>query len=68
MANAQPYQPSHARPPSLLDHVRQACPMRHFSRRTERGYVGRVRRFFLSRHKQYPLEMGCGQAASRFGE
>lgn len=36
-----------ADPPKLLDRVREAIRTRHYSRRTEEGYVGWIRRYIL---------------------
>ncbi len=44
--------------PKLLDQVRSAIRVRHYSRRTEDGYVHWIRRFFLFHGKRHPLEMG----------
>ncbi len=45
-------------PPRLLDRVRAAIQVRHFSRRTEEAYVGWIRRFVLFHGKRHPSEMG----------
>ena len=42
---ALPSTDSTAPPPRLLDRVRQACRVRHLSRRTEDPYVAWIRRF-----------------------
>ena len=42
----------------LLDKVREAIRMRHYSRRTEKAYVGWIRRFILFHDKRHPAEMG----------
>lgn len=44
--------------PKLLDRVRQAIRTRHFSPRTERTYVGWIRRFIVFHDKRHPREMG----------
>lgn len=44
--------------PKLLDRVREAIRTRHYSRRTEKTYVGWIRRFILFHDKRYPAEMG----------
>ena len=49
-ANASP-------PPRLLDQVRQACAIRHLSRRTADAYVAWIRRFILFHHKRHPADM-----------
>jgi integron integrase len=45
----------------LLDRVREACRVRHYSLRTEDAYVDWVKRFILFHHKRHPLEMGAAQ-------
>src|SRR5262245_58823840 len=65
--NAQPIQNVVAppadppRPPRLLDRVREACRVRHYSLRTEDAYVDWVKRFILFHNKRHPLEMGTAQ-------
>ena len=44
--------------PRLLDQVRDAIRVRHYSRRTEDTYVQWVRRFILFHAKRHPREMG----------
>lgn len=44
-------------PPKLLDRVRAAIRLRHFSRKTEEAYVGWVRRFIIFHQKRHPAEM-----------
>jgi integron integrase len=50
-----------SRAPKLLDRVRTAVRVRHFSRRTERAYLGWIRRFILANGKRHPLEMGAAE-------
>src|SRR6266487_2721506 len=45
-------------PPRLLDRVRHAIRMRHYSCRTERAYAGWIRRFVLFHNKRHPVTMG----------
>jgi integron integrase len=52
-------EPPPARGPRLLDHVREAARVRHFSRRTESAYVGWIRRFIFFHGKRHPAEMGA---------
>jgi len=40
--------------PRLLDRVRHAIRLRHFSRRTETAYVAWIRRFVLFHGKRHP--------------
>ena len=47
-----------ATPPKLLDRVRAATRIRHYSRRTEDAYVMWVRRYILFHHKKHPSAMG----------
>ena len=42
----------------LLQRVREAIRLRHLSRRTEKAYVGWIRRFILFHGKRHPTEMG----------
>jgi integron integrase len=42
----------------LLDEVRRALQVRHYSRSTERSYVGWIRRFILFHGRRHPAEMG----------
>ena len=44
--------------PRLLDQVRTAIRVKHFSLSTERAYVGWVRRFILFHRKRHPKDMG----------
>jgi integron integrase len=43
----------------LLDRLRAAIRVRHYSLRTEEAYVAWVRRFILFHDKRHPLEMGA---------
>ena len=54
-----------ARKPRLLDAVREAIRLRHYSRRTEKAYVGWIRRYILFHEKRHPGEMGAREV-SRF--
>ena len=44
--------------PRLLDQVRAAIRVRHYSRRTEDTYVHWIRRFILFHAKRHPRDMG----------
>jgi integron integrase len=50
-------------PPRLLDQVRQAIRTRHYSFRTEKAYVGWIRRFIVFNGKQHPAELGAADLA-----
>jgi integron integrase len=55
VADMPPRSPS---PPKLLDRVRQAIRLRHYSRRTEQAYLAWIRRFIVSSGTRHPQEMG----------
>jgi integron integrase len=45
----------------LLDSVRAALQVRHYSRRTEEAYVGWIKRFILFHNKRHPSAMGADE-------
>ena len=45
--------------PRLLDRVRAALRIRHYSRRTEKAYVAWILRYILFHGKRHPVEMGA---------
>ena len=45
--------------PRLLDQVRNAFRVRHFSLRTEQAYLRWIREFILHHQKQHPRELGA---------
>lgn len=45
-------------PPRLLDRVRQAIRLKHFSLKTEKSYLYYIKDFILFHNKRYPREMG----------
>jgi integron integrase len=45
-------------PPRLLDRVRATLRSRHYSRRTEKAYVGWIRRYIVFHEKRHPDQMG----------
>lgn len=51
--------------PRLLDRVRHAIRARHYSRRTEKAYVGWIKRYIFFHGKRHPAEMGAAEI-SRF--
>jgi integron integrase len=53
-----------ARPPKLLDQLREAIRVRHYSPRTEEAYVAWVRRFILYHGKRHPREMGAAEVTA----
>lgn len=50
--------PSSRPAPRLLDQVRSAIRLRHYSPKTEEAYVSWIRRFILFHGKRHPHEMG----------
>jgi site-specific recombinase XerD len=50
--------------PRLLDRVRAAVRMRHYSRRTEKAYVAWIRRFIVFHEKRHPREMGAPEVTA----
>jgi integrase len=51
-------------PPKLLDRVRTAIRVRHYSRRTEQAYVYWIRRFIVFHGRIHPSEMGAAEIAA----
>ncbi len=62
MASGDEHAPSAA--PRLLDSVREAIRTRHYSRRTEKAYVGWVKRYVLFHDNRHPVEMGAEHIAA----
>jgi site-specific recombinase XerD len=56
-AGARP--PENGPPPKLLDRVRTAVRLRHYSRRTEKAYVDWIRRYIVFHQKKHPSTMGA---------
>ena len=50
-----------AKPPKLLDQVRERLRLKHYSIRAEQQYVQWVRRFILFHDKRHPVEMGAAE-------
>ena len=50
-----------ARPPKLLDRLRDKLRTKHLARSTERAYVAWARRFILFHGKRHPQEMGASE-------
>jgi integron integrase len=50
--------------PRLLDSVRAAIRLRHYSYRTEKAYVDWIRRFILFHGKRHPRDMGGPEVAA----
>src|SRR5215471_21181186 len=55
----QSYGPrSQHQPPKLLEQVREAIRVRHYSLRTEATYLSWIKRFILLHGKRHPRDMG----------
>ena len=54
-------EPPQTRPKKLLDQVRDAIRMKHYSYRTEETYVQWIRRYILFHDKRHPNEMGVSE-------
>ena len=52
---------SHPGKPRLLDQVREAIRVKHYSPRTESAYIGWIRRYIFYHGKKHPAEMGAEQ-------
>ncbi len=55
---------SGGRPPKLLDRVRHAIRLRHYSRRTEEADVHWIRRYIVFHRKTHPSEMGAAEIST----
>jgi integron integrase len=51
------------RAPRLLDQVRDAIRTKHYSFRTEKAYVGWIRRFIVFNGTRHPAELGAAEVA-----
>ena len=47
------------RPKKLLDQVRDALRLKHYSYRTEQAYVGWIKRYIFFYGVRHPAEMGA---------
>ncbi|HET6283899.1 MAG TPA: phage integrase N-terminal SAM-like domain-containing protein [Polyangia bacterium] len=50
--------------PRLLDRVRSAARVRHLSHRTEKAYVGWIKRFIIHHRKRHPSDMGGAEVGA----
>ena len=53
--------PLSSSPPRVLDHVRTAIRLRHYSLRTEDTYVQWIKRFLLFHGQRHPAELGAAE-------
>jgi integrase len=49
------------RPKKLLDHVREAIRLKHYSRHTEQAYVTWIKRYIFFHDKRHPKDMGVAE-------
>ena len=56
--------PIEGAPVKLMDRVRQAIRVRHYSSRTEEAYVGWIRRYIVHNGKKHPSDMGPAEVAA----
>lgn len=52
------------RAPGLLGRVRECCRVRHYSLRTERAYIGWIRRFIVANGRRHPRELGAAEVTA----
>ena len=57
--------PPDGKPPRLLDQVRAACRLRHYSLRTEQAYVAWIVRFLRFHGLRHPRELLLRQAGEQ---
>jgi len=57
-------EPPPAKLPKLLDRMREALRVRHYSCRTEQTYLDWARRFILFHGKRHPAEMGPAEVGA----
>ena len=60
----KPLVPAAGSPPPLLEQLRQAIRMRHYSIRTEAVYLDWVRRFIVFNGKRHPRTLGAPEVAA----
>ena len=53
------------RPKKLLDQVRDAIRLKHYSIRTEQAYVNWIKRYIHFHNVRHPAEMGAPQVQAR---
>ena len=53
-----------AKPPRLLDQVRDALRRRHYSHRTEQSYVHWIKRFIFFSDKRHPRDLGAPEVTA----
>jgi integron integrase len=56
--------PPSTQPPKLMEQVRRAIRVRHYSRRTEEAYVGWIRRYIAHHGMRHPATLEAAHVAS----
>ncbi len=51
----------HPHPPKLLEQVRNALRVKHYSYRTEEAYLGWIKRYIFFHNKRHPAEMEAAE-------
>jgi integron integrase len=64
MSSVPPAPRTSSAAPKLLDRVRAAIRLRHYSRHTEESYLVWIRRYILYHGKRHPSEMGAREIAA----
>ncbi len=54
-------EPDKHRPPKLMDQVRDAIRLKHYSIRTETAYADWIKRYILFHNKRHPKDMGAAE-------
>jgi integron integrase len=60
----QPMETSGTKPPKLLDRMRAALRVQHYSYRTEQSYLDWTRRYIYFHDKRHPKEMGAAEVSA----
>ena len=63
-SNRSPAVPPSSGQPKLLDRVRHAIRVRHYSRRTEEAYVHWIRRYIVFHGKAHPSTLGASEISA----
>ena len=63
MANDRSSDCPSANGPKLLERVRDALAVRHYSPRTAEAYVAWIRRFIVFHNRRHPAQLGCAEVS-----
>jgi Phage integrase, N-terminal SAM-like domain len=56
--------PMEQRPKKLMEQVQDAIRLKHYSYKTEKSYVGWIRRYIFFHDKRHPKDMGTPEIES----